>query len=83
MRGSPRRCPTGVREGDSYLFSPEFLEDLPRRLTGPGRFRFVFQPPVATLIGVRAGRGDARAGRPPYILSVNRRRSLPPWLAGA
>jgi hypothetical protein len=24
-----------------YLSSWEFLEDLPRRLTGPGRFRFV------------------------------------------
>jgi hypothetical protein len=83
MRGSPRRYPTGVREGDICLFSPEFLEDLPRRLTGPGWFRFVFQPRVAILPGDRAGRGDARAGRPPFILSVNRRPSLPPWLAGA
>jgi hypothetical protein len=32
--------------------------------------RFVFQPLVAILLGVRAGRGDARAGRPPYILTV-------------
>ena len=56
--------------GGIYLFSWEFLEDLPRRLTGPGRFRFVFQPLVAILLGVRAGRGDARAGRPPYILAV-------------
>jgi len=56
--------------GGIYLFSWEFLEDLPRRLTGPGRFRFVLQPLVAILLGVRAGRGDARAGRPPYILAV-------------
>ena len=56
--------------GGIYLFSWEFLEDLPRRLTGPGRFRFVLQPLVAILLGVRAGHGDARAGRPPYILAV-------------
>lgn len=56
--------------GGIYLFSWEFLSDLPRRLTGPGRFRFVFQPLVAILLGVRAGRLDARAGRPPYILAV-------------
>jgi hypothetical protein len=56
--------------GGIYLFSWEFFADLPRRLTGPGRFRFVFQPLVATLLGVRAGRFDARAGRPPYILAV-------------
>ena len=56
--------------GGIYLSSWEFLEDLPRRLTGPGRFRFVLQPLVAILLGVRAGHGDARAGRPPYVLAV-------------
>jgi hypothetical protein len=56
--------------GGIYLLSGEFLEDLPRRLTGPGRFRFVFQPLVAILLGARAGRADALAGRPPFILAV-------------
>ena len=56
--------------GGIYLFSWEFLADLPRRLTGPGRSRFVFQPLVAILLGVRAGHADARAGRPPFILAV-------------
>ena len=56
--------------GGLYMFSWEFIEDLPRRLTGPGRLRFVFQPLVAILLGVRAGRGDARAGRPPYFLAL-------------
>ena len=56
--------------GGIYLFSWEFFEDLPRRLTGPGRMRFVFQPLVAILLGIRAGRGDAKAGRPPYFLAV-------------
>ena len=56
--------------GGIYLFSGEFFEDLPRRLTGPGRFRFILQPLVAILLGVRAGRADALAGRPPFILAV-------------
>jgi hypothetical protein len=56
--------------GGIYLFSWEFFADLPRRLTGPGRLRFVFQPLVAILLGARAGRGDALAGRPPYLLAL-------------
>ncbi len=66
--------PASLREawqrGGLYLFSAEFLADLPRRLTGPGRFRFVLQPLVATLLGVAAGRADARAGRPPYLWAL-------------
>jgi hypothetical protein len=53
--------------GGFYLFSREFLEDLPRRLFGPGRFRFLLQPTMAIVLGVAAGRADARAGRPPYL----------------
>ncbi len=56
--------------GGIYLFSSEFFEDLPRRLTGPGRFRFVLQPLVAIVLGIRAGRSDAKAGRPPFLLAV-------------
>jgi len=56
--------------GGLYLFSWAFLEDLPRRLTGPGRLRFVIQPLVAILLGTRAGRADGRAARPPFILAV-------------
>jgi hypothetical protein len=56
--------------GGFYLFSQAFLEDLPKRLTGRGRFRFVLQPLVATLIGVRSGIADARADRPPYLLGL-------------
>jgi hypothetical protein len=66
--------------GGLYLFSYAFLEDLPKRLTGPGRFRFVLQPLIATLLGIRSGIADARAGRPPYILALltdrQRRREL-------
>jgi len=53
-----------------YLFSRAFVEDIPRRLTGPGRFRFVLQPLVAIVLGIRNGIGDARAGRPPYLWGV-------------
>ena len=56
--------------GGLYLFSRAFLEDLPKRLTGPGRFRFVVQPLVAILLGIRSGLADARAGRPPYLLRL-------------
>jgi hypothetical protein len=76
--------PGSLREvynrGGFYLFSHAFLEDLPKRLTGPGRFRFILQPLVATLLGIRSGMADARAGRPPYILGLatdrERRREL-------
>ena len=56
--------------GGLYLFSQAIFEDLPKRLTGPGRFRFVLQPTTATLLGIRDGRLDARAGRPPYLYNL-------------
>ena len=66
--------------GGFYLFSRQFLADLPKRLRGPGRLRFIFQPVVAIFFGVRAGIADARAGNEPYILGVvfdsQRRREL-------
>jgi len=57
------------------LFSWALFEDIPKRLTGPGRFRFVLQPTVAILLGIRDGRLDARAGRPPYLHGVLFHRS--------
>jgi hypothetical protein len=67
--------------GGIYLFSRAFLEDIPRRITGPGRFRFVLQPSIAILLGVRSGLADARAGRPPYLLAMLLHRQLRPELA--
>jgi hypothetical protein len=58
------------QHGGFYLFSDAFLRDLPKRLTGPGRMRFIFQPAVAIFLGIRAGKTDARAGKPPYIFSL-------------
>src|SRR5207249_10417662 len=66
--------PSAVRDtfetGRVYLFSREFLDELPQRFTGPGRLRFVLQPLVAIFLGWRGGLGDARAGRPPYLYGL-------------
>jgi hypothetical protein len=66
--------PSAIRDtlesGRIYLFSWEFLADLPARLTGPGRLRFIFQPTVAIILGIRGGLADARARRPPYLMGL-------------
>jgi hypothetical protein len=62
--------PDTIETGRVYLFSREFLEDLPRRFSGPGRFRFILQPTVAILLGIRGGLADARAGHPPYLFGL-------------
>ena len=66
--------PSAVRDtletGRLYLFSRQFFEELPQRLTGPGRFRFVLQPLIAILLGWRSGLADARAGRPAYLIGM-------------
>ena len=51
-------------KGRVYLFSAQFLEDLPQRLSGSGRLRFILQPLLAILLGVRGGLADAKAGNP-------------------
>jgi hypothetical protein len=56
--------------GGFYLFSLEFLKDIPKRIAGPGRFRFVIQPLMALILGILAGRADVHAGRPPYLAGV-------------
>ncbi len=66
--------PSAIREaletGRVYLFSWGFLADLPARFTGPGRLRFILQPAVAIVLGLRGGLADARAGRPPYVMGL-------------
>ena len=56
-----------LETGRVYLFSRQFLEELPQRFTGPGRFRFLLQPIVAILLGARGGLRDAKAGNPSYL----------------
>ena len=58
-----------------------WLVNLLVRLDGPGAFRFVLQPLVAMLLGVRDGRRDAAANRPHFLSCcifdvVGRRASL-------
>jgi hypothetical protein len=47
-----------------------FLPDLVGRITGPMSFRLILQPTVATVLAIRAGMQDARAGRPLYGWSI-------------
>src|SRR5262252_3042621 len=70
VAATPRALIYAYHHGGFYLFSRQFLEDLPKRLTGPGRFRFILQPTFAIILGIRAGKADARLGRPPYLYSL-------------
>ena len=62
--------------GGIYLFSRAFLEDIPKRLAGPGRFRFILQPVMAILLGILGGLADARSGRPPFLYGILFRQDL-------
>ena len=62
--------------GGFYVFSRAFLDDLPKRLAGPGRFRFILQPLTAIILGILGGRADARAGRLPYLYGIFSNRKL-------
>jgi hypothetical protein len=72
--------PGSLREvfnrGGFNLFTREFPEDIPKRLTGPGRFRFILQPAVAVILGIRSGLANARAGRPAYLNGIFFHRGL-------
>lgn len=69
-----------IRTADVYLFTDRFFQDMLARLSGPGRLRFILQPIVAIILGVRSGVKDAHAGVPPFlwalILSRQHRREL-------
>jgi len=45
-------------------------ENLSDRVSGPMRLRFLLQPILATLLAIRSGLKDAKAGRPPYFWSL-------------
>jgi hypothetical protein len=66
----PGSLRAALERGNFYVFSSEFLVDLPKRLFGPGRFRFLLQPTVAIVLGILAGGADARAGRVPYLYGL-------------
>ena len=43
------------------------VEYLQQAVSGKGSLRFIIQPTMAILMGIRAGRNDARAGATPYL----------------
>jgi hypothetical protein len=48
-----------------------FLPDtLGAMVGGPGSLRFLVQPLIAIALGIRDGRLDAAAGRPPYVFGI-------------
>jgi hypothetical protein len=59
-----------IETGRVYLFSRQFLEELPQRFTGPGRLRFILQPLLAIMLGIRGGLADLRAGNPPFLFGL-------------
>lgn len=69
-----------IEMGRVHLFSKQFLEEIPHRFTGPGRFRFILQPIVAIVLGIRGGLADVKARNPPYLFGLlfgaGRRREL-------
>lgn len=46
------------------------MDYVSQMLSGPGRIRFVLQPVIAFILGIRDGVRDARAGEPPYVLAL-------------
>lgn len=70
MLSVPRSLQEAYERGGFYLFSREFISDIPARLTGPGKMRFIIQPLVAMLLGLRGGLADARAHRQRYLLAL-------------
>jgi len=65
-----------IQTGNPYLFTRDFFDDMVARLSGPGRLRFIMQPIVAILLGMRDGAKDARAGACPFLWGVIFRRDL-------
>ena len=59
-----------IEKGRVYLFSAQFLQELPQRLSGSGRLRFILQPLLAILLGVRGGLADAKAGNPLFLFGL-------------
>lgn len=59
-----------IETGRMYIFSHQFLAEIPQRFKGPGRLRFVLQAAVAILLGVRVGLADARGGNAPYLFRL-------------
>jgi hypothetical protein len=76
----PSAIRRAIRSGDPYLFTERFFEDMWARFSGPGRLRFILQPSVAILLGVRDGRRDSQTKCPPLLSWQAFRRAHGPKL---
>lgn len=50
-----------------FVSNLTLLEKIADRVTGPLHFRFIFQPLVSILLGIRDGKRDAKAGITPFL----------------
>ena len=50
--------------------STTVLDKIAERLTGAMSFRFMLQPAIAIILGIRDGLMDAKAGTPPFIADL-------------
>jgi len=56
--------------GSTSSLLDTIAEGVIARVAGPMSLRFVFQPLVAVLLGIRDGAMDAKAGEPPFIIDL-------------
>ncbi len=66
----PRAIFRIIQTGDLYLLTGHFFHDVLARLSGPGRLRFIVQPLVAMVLGIRNGMQDAHEGLPPFLWAL-------------
>ena len=59
-----------IHASDLYLFTGHFFQNILARLSGPGRLRFILQPTVAIILGMRSGMKDASSGLPPFLWAL-------------
>jgi hypothetical protein len=57
-----------------YVFSRQFLDELPQRFTGPGRLCFILQPMLAILLGIRGGLRRCQGGKSSLPVRIALRR---------
>jgi hypothetical protein len=59
----------------------ELLQNVKAMFEGPGHLRFIIQPAVAILLGLRDGRIDSHAGRRPVDLDLHSKHGREYWAA--
>jgi hypothetical protein len=57
----------------------QILEDVHKMMVGPGHLRFLVQPAVAVLLGLRDGRIDSHAGLRPFGVELRAKQGREQW----